>query len=87
MRITERWKKLVDRAATLWKAIVAAVGGLATALAPIVADDIIGWDEAGAVVSAFVAAGLTVAGVWRVPNRAPGGQRTALTGDVAQPQQ
>ncbi|NIJ10635.1 hypothetical protein FHU38_000979 [Saccharomonospora amisosensis] len=51
------------------KAVVAAVGGLATALTPVVADEVIGLDELGTVVSAIVVAVGTVAAVWRVPNR------------------
>lgn len=51
------------------KAIVAAVGTVVTALTPVVADEVIGLDELGTVVSALVAAAATVYGVWRVPNR------------------
>lgn len=52
------------------KAVVAAVGGLATALGPVVADDVIGMDEVGTVASALALAAATIYGVWRVPNRA-----------------
>ncbi|OXM73097.1 MULTISPECIES: hypothetical protein [Amycolatopsis] len=52
------------------KAIVAAIGGLCTALAPIVADNVIGAGELPAALSALVAAGATIYGVWRVPNKA-----------------
>lgn len=51
------------------KAVVAAVGGLATALTPVVADEVIGLDELGTVAAAIVVAVGTVAAVWRVPNR------------------
>lgn len=45
------------------KGIVAAVGGLCTALTPFLVDNVIGADEWVGVTSAVVAAGLTV---WRV---------------------
>lgn len=71
MRITTKMKRMVALAGRAWKAVVAGVGALATALAPIVADDVIGWDEAGGVVSAFVIAVSTAAAVWATPNRQP----------------
>lgn len=51
------------------KAVVAAVGGLATALSPVVADEVVGLDEVGTVSSALALAVATVYGVWRTPNR------------------
>jgi F0F1-type ATP synthase assembly protein I len=51
------------------KAIVAAVGSLVTVATGVLADDVIGMDEWGALVSALVAAGATVYAVWRAPNR------------------
>lgn len=51
------------------KAIVAAVGGLVTAVTPVVADEVIGLDEVGTVAAALAAAVATVYGVWRTPNR------------------
>lgn len=58
------------------KALVAAIGGLCTALAPVLADNVIGAGEWPGVVSAVVLAAGTVAAVWRVPNKpgADGGQ-------------
>lgn len=53
------------------KAVVAAVGALCTALAPLVADDVIVLDELGPLGTALVTAVATVYGVWRVPNREP----------------
>lgn len=51
------------------KAIVAAVGGVCTALAPVLADNVIGAGEWPGVLSALVLAGGTVGAVWRVPNK------------------
>lgn len=51
------------------KAVVAAVGGLATALSPVVADEVVGLDEVGTITSALAVAVATVYGVWRTPNR------------------
>lgn len=50
------------------KAVVAAVGGLATALAPVVADDMFNASETSQVVSALAVAALTVYGVWKKRN-------------------
>lgn len=69
MKITNKMKQTVAMISRAWKAVVAGVGALATALAPIIADDVIGWDEAGGVVSALVIAVSTVAAVWATPNR------------------
>lgn len=51
------------------KAIVAGIGGLCTALAPLLADNVIGVGDWPAVISALVIAIGTVAAVWRVPNQ------------------
>ncbi|MDQ0376477.1 hypothetical protein [Amycolatopsis thermophila] len=50
------------------KAVVAAIGGLATALSPVLADDVIGLDETSGVIAALVFAIATVAGVYGVRN-------------------
>lgn len=50
------------------KAIVAAVGALATVLVPILADNVVDAGEAGQVASALVAAVATVYAVYRTPN-------------------
>lgn len=59
----------LGKVGTYAKAVVAAVGGLATALTPVVADEAIGLDEVGTVASALAVAVATVAAVWRVPNK------------------
>lgn len=51
------------------KALVAAVGGLCTALAPVLADDVIGAGELSGVISALVLAAATVYGVFKVENK------------------
>jgi hypothetical protein len=51
------------------KALVAALGGLCTVLAPVLADNVIGAGEWPGVLSALVLAAGTVAAVWRVPNK------------------
>lgn len=51
------------------KAVVAAVGGLCTALTPVLADDALGLDELGTIGTALAVAVGTVAAVWRVPNK------------------
>lgn len=51
------------------KAAVAAVGGLATALAPVVADDVFNASESGQVTAAMATAILTVYGVWKARNK------------------
>ncbi|AIJ26351.1 hypothetical protein [Amycolatopsis methanolica] len=51
------------------KAIVAAIGGLCTAVGPILADNVLDWSEYGTVASALALAAGTVYGVWRVPNK------------------
>lgn len=51
------------------KAVVTAVGGLATALAPIVADDAFNASEAGQFSAALAVAALTVYGVWKARNK------------------
>jgi hypothetical protein len=50
------------------KAIVAAVGSLVTVLTGALADDVLGTDEIGTVVSTAVVAVITVAGVYATPN-------------------
>lgn len=50
------------------KAVVAAVGGLVTVATGVLADDVIGMSEWCSLLSALVAAGATVYGVWRAPN-------------------
>lgn len=59
----------LGKVGTYAKAVVAAVGGLATALTPVVADETIGLEEVGTVTSAIAVAVATVVAVWRVPNR------------------
>jgi len=54
---------------TTLKAVVAGIGGLVTVVTGVLADDIIGTDEWASLVSALVAAGATVYGVWRAPNQ------------------
>jgi hypothetical protein len=51
------------------KTLVAAVGGLCTALAPVLADNIVSAGEWPGVVSALVLAVATVGAVWRIPNK------------------
>lgn len=51
------------------KGIVAAIGGLATALSPVLADDVIGMGEIETVLSAVAVAVLTIVAVIRVPNK------------------
>ncbi len=65
-------RALVDalsRIGTVAKAVTAAVGGLVTALTPVLADDVLGLDEIETVIAAIAAAVGTVYAVWRVPNR------------------
>lgn len=50
------------------KAVVAAVGALAVALAPVVADDVFNASETAQVVSALVLAVVTVYGVYKKKN-------------------
>lgn len=50
------------------KAVVAAVGTLATVLAAALADDVLGVDEVGTVVSTLITGVLTVWAVWATPN-------------------
>ncbi|MBM7788843.1 hypothetical protein [Tenggerimyces flavus] len=52
-----------------WKAVVGAVGTVVTALTAAFADNVLGVDELGHVISVVVAAGVTIYGVWRVPNK------------------
>lgn len=63
---------VIRRAGEVAKAVAAAAGALTTALAPVVADDMIGLDEVGTVTAALAAAVGTVYAVWRVPNRGRG---------------
>lgn len=56
------------------KAVVAAVGTVVTALTAAFADDVLNVDEAGNIVAVVVSAGVTIYGVWRVPNQNPQGQ-------------
>ncbi len=51
------------------KAVVAAVGSLCTALAPVVADDVFSASETGQVASALVLAAATVYGVYKTRNK------------------
>jgi hypothetical protein len=51
------------------KTIAAAIGALATVVAGVFADDVLGVDEVGTLISALVAAAGTVYAVFRVPNR------------------
>lgn len=51
------------------KAVVAAVGSLATALAPVVADDVFNASETSQVVAALATAAATVYGVWKARNK------------------
>lgn len=52
------------------KAIVTAIGGLATVLSGALADNVLGTGEVGSFAAALAVAVVTVYGVWRVPNRA-----------------
>lgn len=54
---------------TIAKAIVAAIGAIATAVGTALADDVFGGDDTTTVIAAVVTAALTVYGVWRTPNR------------------
>lgn len=65
---------------TVAKAVIAATGGLCTALSPLLADNVLDLGEIGGVVSAIAFAAATVAAVWRVPNKdtAPGTQPQAI---------
>lgn len=51
------------------KAVAAAVGGLATVVAGVFADDVLDTSEVAGLVSGLVVAGLTVYAVFRVPNK------------------
>ncbi len=51
------------------KAIVAAVGALATALTGALADNVLSVDETGTLVAALVAGAATVYAVYATPNR------------------
>jgi hypothetical protein len=51
------------------KAIAAAVGGLATVIAAVFADDVLDTSEVGSVIAALVAAAGTVAAVFQVENK------------------
>lgn len=51
------------------KAVVAAIGSLATALAPVVADDVFNASETGQVTAALITAAATVYGVWKARNK------------------
>lgn len=51
------------------KTVVAAVGTVVTGLSAAFADDVLSVDETGNLVATIIAGVLTVAAVWRVPNR------------------
>lgn len=51
------------------KAVVAAVGTIVTALTAAFTDDVVDIGEVGELTAVVIAAGLTIYGVWRVPNR------------------
>lgn len=57
------------RVANKWKAVAAAIGTVVTAVNAALADNLLGFDEVGTLVTAVVTAALTVYAVWRVPNR------------------
>ncbi|WP_116048627.1 hypothetical protein [Amycolatopsis palatopharyngis] len=52
-----------------WKATVAAIGTVTTALSAVFADEVLDVDEAGGLVPTLVLAVATIYGVWKVPNR------------------
>lgn len=51
------------------KAVVAAAGTVVTALTAAFADDVVELNELGNVAAVVIAAGVTIYGVWRVPNQ------------------
>lgn len=51
------------------KAVVAAIGTLSTVIGGIIADEVIGADEVGTLVTQLILAGTTIWSVWRVPNK------------------
>lgn len=52
-----------------WKAVVTAVGGALTVLTGALGDDVLELSELGQLGTATAVLGLTVYGVWKVPNR------------------
>lgn len=67
------------------KAVVAAVGTLAVALAPVVADDVFSASETSGVVAALVTAAATVYGVYKARNKAVVVTPPAVEAEASEP--
>jgi hypothetical protein len=61
--------RIPDRIADRAKAVVGAVGLVVTALDAALADNVLGVDEVGHIISVVIAAGASVYAIFRVPNR------------------
>lgn len=51
------------------KAVVAAIGGIATILTAALADNVLNMDETSTIISTVIVQGITVYGVWKTRNK------------------